>query len=65
MAHLLDIEFNKTYASKENAVKAFEKKFGHTDVRYMIVPVDDRFGVLALGENALQNMVHFHFNVVM
>lgn len=38
-------------------------------LRYMIVPVETpislRYGILFLGESAVQNMVHFKFNVAL
>lgn len=65
MAQLVNIEFTKTYATKDNAQKAVDKKFGHnSELRYMIVPVGDRFGVLFVGNSAIHAGVHFHFNCV-
>jgi hypothetical protein len=67
MAQLVEIEFTKTYATKANAVKAVDKTFGaefHKELRYMVVPVGDRFGVLFVGNSAVHAGVHFHFNVV-
>lgn len=65
MAQLVDLQFTKTYASKDNAEKAVAKSFGNNqDLRYIIVPVENRFGVLFIGNSAVQAGVHFHFNVV-
>jgi hypothetical protein len=65
MAHLVEIEFVKTYATKENVVKAVEKKFENAPVRYIIVPLDNgRFSPLFVGTKALEYGVHFHFNIV-
>lgn len=33
MAKLITLEVTRTYATRENAAKAFEKKFGGTDLR--------------------------------
>jgi len=61
------IEFIKTYATEDNAVKAAEKAFGshESNLRFIVVPTaEGRFGVVFLGQSALQNMVHFKFNVL-
>lgn len=66
-ARKITIEFNKTYATAENAEKAAMKKFGDSEafLRFMVIPTEDgRFGVLFVGAEAVQNMVHYHFNVV-
>lgn len=71
MAKLVKIEFTKTYASYEGAIRAVEKikrLNENDDLRYMIVPTQElttrpRYGVLFIGENALQADVHFLFNV--
>lgn len=64
-AKLIEIEPVKTYATEANAIKAFEKKCGNRDVRYFIMPTKDgRFFPVAIGEKAIQEMVHFYFNVV-
>lgn len=65
MAKQIKLEVTKTYASAENAAKAFEAKFGNTDVRYIVLQhTDGRFYPVAIGMNALQFGVHFHFHVV-
>jgi hypothetical protein len=66
-AHKINIEFVKTYATEANAEKAALAKFGDhaANLRFMIVPTKDgRFGVLFIGQEALQNFVHIHFNVI-
>lgn len=62
---------NKTYATEANAIKAVEAKyakadcFGGADVHYVIMTNDDgRFFPVFFGERALQNGVHFNFNVM-
>lgn len=78
MAHLLNIEFTKTYATQKNAVMAVEKLLGENQsyadtLRYIVVPVEGaspkadgaiRYGVLFIGESAIQAGMHFHFNCV-
>lgn len=65
MAKLFEMEPVRTYATRDNAIKAFEKKCGNRDVRYFIMThTDGRFFPVAVGEQAIQQMVHFHFNVV-
>jgi len=70
MAHLINLEPNKTYATRENAVKAVEKKFPSSEkqfdqLTYFIhTHTDGRFFPVFIGERALHAMVHFHFNVV-
>lgn len=71
-AHLFQPEPIRTYATRENAIKAVEKKFGPNcehfgaaDTRYMVMThTDGRFYPVFFGQSALQAMVHFHFNVV-
>jgi hypothetical protein len=65
MAQLIKIEATKTYATRDNAVKAFEKKFSNSDVRYVLMQDDaGRWFPVALGEKAIQAGVHFSFNVM-
>ena len=66
MAHLITLEANKTYATRENAIKAFEKKFGNNDsIRYIIIQhTDGRFYPAALGQDAMKFGAHFHFHVI-
>jgi hypothetical protein len=73
MAKHIEINPVKTYATRENAIKAVEKK-GFADevchggqvhqLRYIIMThTDGRFFPLFLGETAIQAGAHFHFNV--
>jgi len=64
-AHKIEIEFNKTYATEENAEKAALAKFGECEanLRFMVVPTkDNRFGVVFIGTKALENYAHIHFS---
>lgn len=67
-AQQVKLEFNKTYATEENAVKAAMKMYSQHEahLRFIVVPTEDkRFGVAFIGQSALQNMVHFSgFNVI-
>lgn len=64
----------KTYATAENAEKAFLAKFGNTDVAYIIVKLEPhncdnakvhgRYVPAALGQKAIEEAVHFSFHVV-
>jgi len=61
-------EFNitapKTYATADNARKAVANK-GFEGMRHFIMTNEDgRFFPVFVGEVALQNGIHFHFNVV-
>lgn len=54
----------KTYATADNARKAVVKK-GFEDIRHFIMTDDaGRFFPVFVGDAAMQNGVHFHFNVV-
>lgn len=54
----------KTYATKENARKAVEKK-GHEEYRHFyMVTEEGRWFPVFVGQDAMQNGVHFHWNVV-
>lgn len=54
----------KTYASKENARKAVAKK-GLENNRHFIMTNDEgRYFPVFVGTDAIQNGIHFHFNVV-
>lgn len=65
-ARQLKVEFVKTYATEANAVKAAENAYGkhEADLRYIVIPVGSRFGVAFLGMIAVQNGVHWNFNVL-
>lgn len=55
----------KTYATRENARKAAEAKFGMTELRYFIHTNEEgRYLPVFLGEVAVQAGVHFDFSVV-
>lgn len=64
----------KTYATAENAEKAYLKKFGDCDVAYIIVKLDEhnsesekyygRYVPVALGMKAIEENIHFHFHVI-
>lgn len=73
MAQIFNIEPIKTYATRENAIKAVEKKgfadtvphFKNLALRYFIMThTDGRFFPVFVGEAAVQAGVHFHFNVI-
>jgi len=68
MCKQIDVSPNKTYKTKENAIKAFEKKFGDEDnLRYFVMQSEDGryFPVCLFGDGkCLQIGAHFHFNVV-
>ena len=65
MSTLVTMTPTNTYATRANAIKAFEKKFAEHNVRYVIMQTEEgRFYPVGLGENAVQNMVHFHFCVL-
>ena len=73
MAHHITLTPNKTYVTRENAIKAVEKQFGPNEklmgaakMHYIITQhTDGRFFPVFIGERAIQGMAHFHFNVVM
>lgn len=68
MARLMTLEANKTYATRENAVKAVEAKYpaaGNDGLTYFIMTTPEgRFFPVFPGERAIQRGVHFHFHVV-
>jgi hypothetical protein len=54
----------KTYASRENARKAVAK-IGAERLRHFIMQNDEgRFFPVFVGQEAAQEGIHFHFNVV-
>lgn len=65
---LYEIEPVKTYATRENAVKAieriFEKYEGETLRFSILTHKDGRFFPVFIGMNAIKAGVHFHFNVI-
>lgn len=71
MARLVELQPNKTYATRENAIKAVEKFFHdkmehtHDSQTYFIhTHTDGRFFPVFVGERAVQGQLHFYFNVV-
>ena len=65
MAKVLDLQPTKTYASRENAIKAVEKKMFGDSLYYLILThTDGRFFPVFIGEKAILAGVHFHFHVV-
>lgn len=68
MSTLINLEPTKTYATRDNVVKAVEKKFGapeHSRLTYVIMThTDGRFFPLFIGERAIQAQVHFTFHVI-
>lgn len=65
MAKLIEFETTKTYATKANAIKAVEKKYGEDNaLRYFIHQSEDgRFYPIFIGQEALSKQVHFNFHV--
>lgn len=66
MAKQFPLVPSKTYASEANAVAAVNKKYGNNEkLNFIIVPtVEGRFFPVFIGERAILEGVHFHFNVV-
>lgn len=73
MARYVELTGNKTYATRENAVKAVDKFMAalpdkgarFEDQTYFVhTGADGRFFPVFVGERAIQAMLHFHFNVV-
>ena len=59
-----DITAPKTYATKANARKAVAK-IGAERLRHFIMQNDEgRFFPVFVGQEAVQEGIHFHFNVV-
>ena len=64
----------KTYASYENASDAFLKKYGNTDISYIVVKLDEdncnnknhygRFIPVAIGVGAVELGIHFDFHII-
>lgn len=69
MARPIKLESVKDYATELNAIRAVEKKFPEADndgLRYFLQRTEaGRFFPVFIGEKAVQEMVHFHFYVVM
>lgn len=68
MAQLIDLTPTKTYATRENAIKAAQKRYGddrYQDLTFFIAThTDGRFFPVFMGERAVRAGVHFHFNIV-
>lgn len=71
MAYQVDITPTKTYATRENAVKAVEKVLGPCQTTGGGVPwffihthTDGRFFPVFIGQRALDAQLHHKFNVV-
>ena len=70
-AHQIQFDVKKTYATRENAVKAVQKlcggnhdHFGSADARYLItITADGRFLPVFIGESAIKAGMHFYFPV--
>lgn len=70
-AHRIEFDAPKTYATRENAIKAVEKAFGpnhehfgSADARYLVVPnAAGRWFPVFIGEAALKAGMHFRFCV--
>ena len=59
----------RTYATKENAVKAVAKaygeyKFDKVQSYFIMTHTDGRFFPVFVGERAIQALIHFKFNVI-
>lgn len=68
MPKLIDLQATKSYATRENAIKAVEKKVTNPELanlRYIIYTLPDgRFVPVFIGTEALQHGIHFHFHVL-
>lgn len=65
MARILKIEAHKTYATEQNAIKAVEKYELSDELRYIIMKNDEgRFFPVFLGMKAIEQGIHFRFNVI-
>lgn len=68
MAKLIVIEPIRTYATHKNAVKSVEAKVPADKLmncRYIVMTDENgRFFPVFIGAQALQEMLHFHFNVL-
>jgi len=66
MATELKIEAAKTYVTRENAIKAAQKLYGHNDaLRFVVIQLEDgRYTPVFIGQSAVGAGVHFNFSVV-
>lgn len=68
-AQLIELEANKTYKTRANAIKAVDDFFagregGCTHRYFITVGEDGRFFPVFIGQQAVTDMLHFRFNVV-
>ena len=64
MNRKIKFEARKTYATEETVDKAVAKA-GYTNLRYFIMKADDgRVFPVFVGQEAVQQGVHFNFHVV-
>jgi len=64
-----DLTPSKTYATRENAIKAVEKFYGDREFQlrvmyFVAIHTDGRFFPVFVGERALHEGIHFKFNVI-
>lgn len=68
MARHIQLQPTKTYATRENAIKAVEKKIPADmlweQTYFLYAHTDGRFFPVFIGERAIQAQLHFHFHVV-
>lgn len=68
MAQQVELTPTKTYATRENAIKAAQKYYGgdhHQDLTFFVAThTDGRFFPVFVGERAVRAGVHFRFNIV-
>lgn len=66
MAREIKLQPNRTYATRENAVTAVNKRYTEVDGLRYVVMCDDagRFFPVFIGERAITEGVHFNFCVV-
>ena len=65
MAKLVEVTPNKTYATKDNVIKAVNKYARFDNLRYIITTNDDgRFYPVFIGESAVNAQAFFVFPVV-
>lgn len=70
MAREIKVVPNKTYATRDNAIKAVEKRYPWDEknpdqLRYLILTTEDgRYYPVFVGDAAVQAGTHFHFCTV-
>lgn len=61
----MDFTGSKTYATRENAIKAANAKYPSENLTFFVFQtIDGRFAPVFTGERAVQAGVHFNFHVV-